>query len=141
MAQAEAIELFQLAQAELFQLAQAEAIETRRFFQLVDSGATVHIVPDYIISPSADATAPVIDLDDFISDDVEPFEPPPCGPAAWFAPSAPQPPAPVEPVLNRYTVLSVAWKKYVEPPPCGPARWAPTADQVTMLPRTYGLRS
>ncbi len=72
-------------------------------FQIVDSGATMHLGPVCIanammapVTPPA-PYVPVINLADFLfdeeddneDDDAEPFEPPPGGPSVWIAPAAP----------------------------------------------------
>jgi hypothetical protein len=95
--------------------------------QLVDSGATMHIVPDYIANamvapvPPPAPSVPEIDLDDFLFDDDEPFELPPDGPAAWVAPAAPRPPAPAVPVLDLDDAFLFGVNEPVEPPPGGPS--------------------
>ncbi len=64
-------------------------------FQIVDSGATMHLVPVYIANtmmapvPPPESYVPVINLADFLfdeedddeEDDAEPFEPPTDGPS------------------------------------------------------------
>jgi hypothetical protein len=131
-------------------------------FQIVDSGATVHLVPVYIANtmmvpvPPPAPYVPVINLDDFLfdeedddeEDDAEPFEPPPGGPSTWIAPAAPV--LPIVPVLDLDAFLEGV-DESVQLLPDGPALnfdpalgSAVTADlagQLTMLPRSYGLRS
>ncbi len=145
---------YQCFEKELLQQPDYRLAIEREIFQLVDSGATMHIVPDYIANamvapvPPPEPSVSVIDLDDFLldddflsdDDDDEPFELPPGGPAAWVAPAAPRPPVPAVPVLDLDAFL-FGVNEPVEPPPGGPARWAPPAAQGTMLPRPYGLRS
>jgi hypothetical protein len=131
-------------------------------FQIVDSGATMHLVPVYIANammapvPPPAPYVPVINLADFLfdaedddeEDDAEPFEPPLGGPSAWIAPTAPL--LPIVPVLD----LDAFFEGVDEPvqllpdgparnfdPALGPAATADLAGPLTMLPRPYGLRS
>jgi hypothetical protein len=85
-------------------------------FQIVDSGATMYLVPVYIANammtpiPPPAPYVPVINLADFLFDeedddeeddsshDTETFEPPPVGPSVWIAPAAPV--LPIVPVLD-----------------------------------------
>jgi len=71
-------------------------------FEIVDSGATTHITPDYIANAAVAPIrpVPVINLDDFLFDDEEdePTELPPDGPTAWIDPATPL--SPNVPVLD-----------------------------------------
>jgi hypothetical protein len=81
-------------------------------FQIVDSGATMHLGPVDIATammapvPPPAPYVPVINLADFLfdeeddneDDDAEPFESPPGGPSVWIAPAAPV--LPIVPVLG-----------------------------------------
>jgi hypothetical protein len=86
--------------------------------------------------------------DDDEEDDDEPFELPLGGPAAWIAPAAPLPPT--MPVLDLDAFLEgVGEPVQLLPdgpafnldPALGPAATADLAGPLTMLPRSYGLRS
>jgi hypothetical protein len=94
-------------------------------FKLVDSAATMHIVPDYIANAL-----------------------PTGGPAAWIAPAAPRPPN--VPVLDLDAFLEGVDEPVQLLPDgaalnfdlaLGPAATADLAGPLTMLPRPYGLRS
>jgi hypothetical protein len=131
-------------------------------FHIVDSGATMHLVPVYIANammtsvPPPAPYVPVINLADFLfdeedddeEDDVEPFEPPPDGPSTWIAPAAPV--LPIVPVLDLDAFLEgVDEPVHLLPdgpalnfdPALGPAATADLDVPLTMLPRPYGLRS